>query len=86
MKTRLWTSLMLLLWFAFCPSSSAAADFLGDAIRKGLHQLPGLDLPQDPAAVRGLDGLFRMVGEEEAQIRANPVARTTDLLKKVFAR
>jgi hypothetical protein len=35
---------------------------------------------------RALDGLFHMVGEEEAKIRANPAARTTDLLKKVFAR
>jgi hypothetical protein len=35
---------------------------------------------------RALEGLFRMVGEEEAKIRANPVARTTDLLKKVFAK
>ena len=35
---------------------------------------------------RALDGLFRMVGEEEAKIRANPAARTTELLKKVFAR
>lgn len=31
-----------------------------------------------------LDGLFKMVAEEEAKIRANPVARTTDLLQKVF--
>ena len=35
---------------------------------------------------KALDGLFYMVGEEEAKIRANPVARTTDLLKKVFAK
>lgn len=33
---------------------------------------------------KSLDGLFRMVAEEEKNIRANPVARTTDLLKRVF--
>jgi len=31
-----------------------------------------------------LDGLFLMVAEEEKRIRENPMARTTDLLKKVF--
>ena len=35
---------------------------------------------------KALDGLFFMVGEEEKKIRTNPVARTTDLLKKVFGR
>lgn len=33
-----------------------------------------------------LDGLFYMLGQQEAQIRTNPAARTTDLLKKVFAK
>ncbi len=33
---------------------------------------------------RGLDGLFLKIGEEEAQIRENPLARVTDLLAKVF--
>lgn len=32
---------------------------------------------------KALDGLFKMVAAEEKQIRENPVARTTDLLKKV---
>ena len=35
---------------------------------------------------KALDGLFYMVGEEEKKIRTNPVARTTDLLKKVFGK
>ena len=34
---------------------------------------------------KAMDGLFAMVAQEEENIRANPVARTTDLLKKVFA-
>ena len=33
---------------------------------------------------RALDGLFLMVAEEEKKIRQDPMARTTDLLKKVF--
>jgi hypothetical protein len=33
---------------------------------------------------KALDGLFKMVAAEEQKIRANPVARTTDLLQKVF--
>lgn len=32
----------------------------------------------------GLDGMFFYVAEEERKIRENPVARTTDLLRKVF--
>ena len=31
-----------------------------------------------------LDGLFLMIAEEEKKIRENPMARSTDLLKKVF--
>jgi Protein of unknown function (DUF4197) len=33
---------------------------------------------------KNLDSLFKMVAAEEKKIRENPVARTTDLLKKVF--
>lgn len=32
-----------------------------------------------------MDGLFTMIAEQEKQIRENPVERTTDLLKRVFA-
>jgi hypothetical protein len=35
---------------------------------------------------KSLDGLFLKVGQEEAKIRTNPAARTTDLLKKVFSK
>ncbi len=35
---------------------------------------------------KSLDGLFYEVGQEEAKIRTNPAARTTELLKKVFAK
>lgn len=33
---------------------------------------------------KAVDGLFRMIAAEEKRIRQEPVARTTDLLKKVF--
>ncbi len=35
---------------------------------------------------KALDGLYFMVGEEEKKIRSNPLARTTELLRKVFGR
>jgi len=31
-----------------------------------------------------LDGLFYMLGQEEKQIRTDPAAQTTSLLKEVF--
>ncbi len=34
---------------------------------------------------KALDGLFYELGEQEKQIRTNPAARTTSLLKEVFA-
>lgn len=35
---------------------------------------------------KGLDGLFHVLAEQEQHIRTNPLARTTDLLKEVFAK
>ena len=42
--------------------------------------------PDLPSYVVGksIDALFDQIAQEEANIRANPVARTTDILKKVF--
>ena len=34
---------------------------------------------------KALDGLFQVIGEQEKDIRADPAARTTALLKEVFA-
>ncbi|MCX7886490.1 MAG: DUF4197 domain-containing protein [Verrucomicrobiae bacterium] len=34
---------------------------------------------------KSLDGLFKMIAAEEKRIRENPVARSTELLKKVFS-
>ncbi len=35
---------------------------------------------------KALDGLFYMIGQEEKNIRTNPAARVTDLLKTVFGK
>lgn len=35
---------------------------------------------------KALDGLFHTLGQEEVKIRTNPKARTTEILKKVFAK
>jgi hypothetical protein len=43
---------------------------------------PNLD---DYAIEKAIDGLFVMVAKEEKNIRENPGARTSDLLKKVFS-
>lgn len=42
---------------------------------------PDLD---DYATGKAIDGLFIMIAKEEKRIREDPVARTTELLKKVF--
>lgn len=49
-------------------------------------QLIGVDTVDIDGYVteRALDGLFLLIAEEEKRIRENPLARTTDLLKKVF--
>lgn len=50
---------------------------------KGLIKTEDLDVDKYVTG-KALDGLFKMVAEEEKRIRENPVARTTDLLQKVF--
>lgn len=44
---------------------------------------PDLD---DYVTNRTMDGLFTLIEDEERNIRENPIARTTELLKKVFAK
>jgi hypothetical protein len=46
---------------------------------------PAIDLGEY-VTDEALDGLFTVLGEEEARIREDPIARTTELLKKVFGR
>lgn len=43
---------------------------------------PNLD---EYATQKAMDGLFLLVAQEEANIRENPIARTTELLRRVFA-
>jgi len=38
------------------------------------------------ATQKAMDGLFLLVAQEEANIRENPIARTTQLLKRVFSK
>lgn len=40
----------------------------------------------DYATKKAMDGLFILVAQEEANIRANPLARTTELLRRVFSK
>lgn len=49
----------------------------------GLLNTKSLDV-DEYVTDKALDGLFTVVAEEEARIRADPVARSTELLKKVF--
>ncbi len=47
----------------------------------------GTDLDLDHyVTTKALDGVFSLLADEEKKIRTDPVARTTDLLKKVFAK
>ncbi|MHC2992757.1 hypothetical protein OB13_14650 [Pontibacter sp. HJ8] len=38
------------------------------------------------ATQKAMDGLFLLVAQEEANIRENPIARTTELLRRVFTK
>jgi hypothetical protein len=44
---------------------------------------PNLD---DHVTKKAIDGVFMMVEKEEGEIRKNPLARGTELMKKVFAK
>ena len=78
---------------AFAPAMNAALDASGAfvsletvAARNGLGGLTDRlrqDLV-DTAVSEGLDGMFLYLAEEEARIRANPAARTSELLRRVF--
>ena len=83
------------LYDAFKPTVAASMNQVGvtRAYRTMLGKIPALSLVKPDSidldqyvTQKALDGLFRMIAEEEAKIRTDPLARTTDLLKKVFAR
>ena len=55
---------------------------------KKYNKIPGVqkqnpDL-EDYVTKKALEGLFKLVADEELKIRKNPAARVTDILKKVF--
>jgi hypothetical protein len=57
---------------------------LGGQQGGGAQSLMGFDLVGF-ATSGALAGLFHYLGAQEANIRANPAARTTDLLRKIFS-
>jgi hypothetical protein len=64
-----------------------ATRYYGDIVKK-YNQLPYVS-KIDPdlegyATDRAIAGLFLLIAEEEANIRANPGARTSKLLRRVF--
>jgi hypothetical protein len=65
-------------------ASSSPLGKLG-GIAGGSSGSSGFDLT-DFVVDRALQGIFHYVGQEEAAIRTNPAARSTDLLKQVFGR
>jgi hypothetical protein len=68
-------------------NQTSATRYYGDIVKQ-YNALPLVadvnpDLDQY-ATDKAIDGLFVLIAEEEANIRANPVARTTELLRRVF--
>lgn len=64
-----------------------ATKYYGDIVTR-YNQIPFVqkvnpDL-DDYATDRAIEGLFLMIAKEEKNIRENPVARTTEILKRVF--
>lgn len=73
----------------------AVSDKLGSSASNSLGGLGGLAGNLGGASLKdfsitdyvlekAMDGLFHYIGKEEAAIRSNPAARSTELLKKVF--
>ncbi len=66
---------------------TSATRYYGDIVNK-YNQLPFVnDVDPDLEAYatdRAIAGLFVLIADEEASIRANPAARTTKLLRRVF--
>lgn len=66
-------------------ATHAYKDMMGRYEQVPLMKSKSLDL-DDYVTSKTLDGVFYMVGQEEKQIRTNPAARTTELLKTVFGK
>jgi hypothetical protein len=63
-------------------SEKAGGGALGALMGGGSSSSPA-DL-DDYVTREAIDGLFSVIAEQEKQIRSNPAARTTDLLRRVF--
>ena len=68
-------------------AETSATRYYGDIV-KTYNELPFVS-KVDPdlesyATDKAIEGLFLLIAEEEANIRANPAARTTELLRRVF--
>ena len=57
--------------------------YAGRAAQLGLINKEDVNL-ENYITRKGLDGLFAVVAEEEARIRANPIQETSNIIKKVF--
>jgi hypothetical protein len=64
-------------------SGTTSLGSFGSALEGALGDKDSLDVDAY-VTNKAMEGLFKMVAEEEKQIRLNPVARTTDMLQKVF--
>jgi hypothetical protein len=81
------------IYDAFKPTVSTQLDQVGDTkaykdMMGSLSSIPfasaqSMDLDHY-VTDKALEGLFKVVGEEEKKIRTNPTARVTDLLQQVF--
>lgn len=80
---------------AFRPDISAAIDQVGAGkayakMTSQYNRIPLMTPVQTDLTAyttqKAVDGLFILLANEEAKIRKNPAARTTDLLKSVFGR
>jgi hypothetical protein len=79
---------------AFTPTIKSSLDkfsatkYYGDVVNtyNGFPTTLNKINPDLPSYVvnKAVDALFDQIGKEEANIRSNPVARTTEILKKVF--
>ena len=80
---------------AFHPDIEAAIDQVGagraySTITNNYNKIPLMTPVQlslaDYTTQKAVDGLFILLAKEEAKIRKNPAARTSDILKTVFGR
>ncbi len=83
------------LYEAFKPVVSNTMEKIGTVksykdFMKGYESIPFVDKKSldidDYVTTKALDGLFYVLGQEEKNIRTNPAARVTDILRSVFGK